>query len=226
MSARPFTHYCERLSDAFWAEPFNAITNAGFIAAAVIGLILLRRQTARDRPAEVLVALVFAIGIGSFLFHTVPNRWTVLADVIPIQLFMLAYFLLTMRRFFGIGTFAGVGLTLLFLAASAGGAKAAHDLGFFGAGGYVGALGALGLVALVAAWRSRTEPRFAPVARVLALACVVFAVSLTFRQIDRGVCAVLPVGTHFIWHLLNATVLGILIAGAIRLRPAFSDPVS
>ena len=30
--------YCERSSAAFWAEPLNAITNAGFIVAALAGI--------------------------------------------------------------------------------------------------------------------------------------------------------------------------------------------
>ena len=38
----PLDHYCERLGPGFWAEPFNAFSNAGFLAAA--GLILYRQR--------------------------------------------------------------------------------------------------------------------------------------------------------------------------------------
>jgi len=51
-------------------------------------------------------------------------------------------------------------------------------------------------------WRKhRTEP-FA-----LLLAAAIFVVSLTFRSIDMTVCAALPVGVHYMWHILNAAVL-------------------
>jgi uncharacterized membrane protein YhhN len=65
--------YCERLSGAFWAEPWNALTNGAFLLAAVAALQLWRRSGGSGRPTLALVALVFAIGIGSFLYHTMPR---------------------------------------------------------------------------------------------------------------------------------------------------------
>jgi hypothetical protein len=38
-------------------------------------------------------------------------------------------------------------------------------------------------------------------------AFVVFAVSLTARTVDRPLCTDIPIGTHFVWHILNAVVL-------------------
>ena len=51
---------------------------------------------------------------------------------------------------------------------------------------------------------------------------IVFAVSLTFRTLDQDICASTtivsesPLGTHFMWHVLNATLLYILAVTAIR----------
>jgi hypothetical protein len=36
-------------------------------------------------------------------------------------------------------------------------------------------------------------------------------VSLTFRSVDLTACGAWPVGTHFMWHLLNAAMLGWMI---------------
>ncbi|MEM9044639.1 MAG: hypothetical protein AAGC81_08070 [Pseudomonadota bacterium] len=47
-------------------------------------------------------------------------------------------------------------------------------------------------------------------------AAAIFAVSLTFRTLDQPVCGVFPMGTHFLWHVLNAAVLGTLILGVIE----------
>src|SRR5262249_61672034 len=55
----------------------------------------------------------------------------------------------------------------------------------------------------------------APVRPAIALAAGVFCVSLTFRTIDRAICGAFPLGTHFIWHLLNAIVLFALLRSAI-----------
>ena len=39
----------------------------------------------------------------------------------------------------------------------------------------------------------------------------ILTLSLVFRSVDAGVCAGFPKGTHFVWHLLNAVMLGWMI---------------
>ena len=39
------------------------------------------------------------------------------------------------------------------------------------------------------------------------IAAVVFCASLVFRTIDELVCPSFPIGTHFLWHLLNGGLL-------------------
>src|SRR3546814_1433915 len=39
------------------------------------------------------------------------------------------------------------------------------------------------------------------------VAAGVFTLSLAFRMADLPLCAALPSGTHFLWHVLNAVVL-------------------
>ena len=40
----PLDFYCERTSAAFWAEPFNAVSNASFLVAAALLLVRLGRE--------------------------------------------------------------------------------------------------------------------------------------------------------------------------------------
>src|SRR5690606_30823246 len=94
--------YCERGQDpAFWAAPLNAISNGAFLVAAVAaGAALARPPDTRARLAEwALVALVFVIGVGSFLFHTFATRLAAITDTAPIGIFMLAYLCFALRRF-------------------------------------------------------------------------------------------------------------------------------
>ncbi len=102
----PLDHYCERLSPGFWAEPFNAISNAAFLVAA--GLILYRQRgsASPDRPLIALALLGGSVGVGSFRFHTLANQWTLIADMLPIAVFIYAFFFVAMRRFLGFGTIA------------------------------------------------------------------------------------------------------------------------
>lgn len=190
--------YCERLAAGFWAEPLNALSNLAFwLAALWLSRALLKRRGAADGGALFLVACLWTIGLGSFLFHTVATRWAALADVLPIALFILGYVFLGLRRFFGRPPWqAALGPPALLALAVGFGA-----LGLGSASGYLPAL--VGLVGFSAAARGRL-PR---VARGLLSAAAVFALSLTLRSLDQPLCERFPGGTHWTWHLLNALTL-------------------
>ncbi len=210
--------YCERASEAFWAEPLNALTNGAFILAAFAALLLHQRAGRRDRPVALLIGLVFAIGVGSFLFHTMPQRWTLLADVIPIQLFAFSYFGLALWRFLGLRPIVAIAGTLAFLAASlalSAGLAPLLPASMRGSAGYASFVLALFGVALAL---QRKEGR-SITAGLVGAAGLVFALSLTFRSLDQGLCQALPSGVHWLWHLLNATVLYLLLRAAIMRPP-------
>ena len=61
-----------------------------------------RRIGAGAAPiARLLCVALFVIGVGSFLFHTFANRWSALADVLPILAFVLIYIFAANRDFWG-----------------------------------------------------------------------------------------------------------------------------
>ncbi len=207
------TGYCERLSGAFWAEPLNAVSNAAFLLAALAAALLLRRQERRDWPGEALTALVAIIGVGSFLFHTMPQRWTLLADVVPIQLFAFCYFGLALNRFLGLSPLVAAAGAILFLAACFGLASVLSPqlpAGMRGSAGYAGFL--IGLFGVALAARLRGDG--AAAARIAA-AGLVFALSLIFRSLDSVLCGAVPFGLHWGWHLLNGLLLYLLLRAAI-----------
>ena len=92
-------NYCERLGPEFWSEPLNAVTNAAFLVAALLAFVLWRRKTPDDAVGLILILIVFLTGVGSFLFHTVATRWALLADVIPIALFIHLYLFWALKRY-------------------------------------------------------------------------------------------------------------------------------
>jgi hypothetical protein len=40
--------------------------------------------------------------------------------------------------------------------------------------------------------------------------------SITIRSLDEILCDVIPIGTHFMWHVLNGIMLGWMIHVYIR----------
>ena len=180
-----------------------------------MAFLLLRRQ-GRDRPVEALTLLVAIIGIGSFLFHTMPQRWTLLADVVPIQLFALLYFGLALSRFLGLSALSAALGAILFLAACFGLASMLAPplpAGMRGSAGYAGFL--IGLFGVALAARLRGD---GATATRIAVAGLVFAASLSFRSLDSVLCGAIPFGLHWGWHLLNGLLLYLLLRAAILAR--------
>jgi len=194
----------------YWAEPVNALTNLSFIISGLLVIRLIstgRGEAAFDIVPWFFATLICAIGIGSWLFHTHAQRWAMLADIIPIALFILIYTWYALRRFVRAPAWACATAVAAVLAV----AMAVPPLSGFRGGSYVAALLAMliigGYLSLI-----RTHPA----GGALLLAAAVFLVSLTLRTIDEPVCQSFPLGTHFLWHLLNATVL-FIVARAIVL---------
>ena len=200
--------YCERTGPEFWSEPVNAVTNLAFLIAAAALVPLLRRDAGDNRAIGwFLTGMIAAIGIGSGLLHTFAQRWAALADVIPIAIFILVYTWFALRRFAGLPRLA----CWLGPAAVLGIAAAVPALTGFRGGSYIAALIAM---AAIGGWLAAV-PRH-PGGRALLAAAAVFVVSLTFRTIDEPLCGDIPLGTHFMWHILNAVVLYTVARAMIR----------
>lgn len=221
--------YCERGIDAgFWAEPLNAVSNGAFWIAAIAAFASLWRagDTFR-RPAETALCIMVAvIGTGSFLFHTYATAWAALADVAPIGLFMFAYVGYTVRRFLGLNLIAVALAIACFIAAFyvartmacppllADIVSAARGRCLNGTFSYVPALLALAVMTVSLALRRH------PAWMWLAAASAVFLCAMTFRTFDFEWCDSVKIGgyatgTHFLWHVLNAVTLYLLLIAAI-----------
>ncbi|GAB4392055.1 MAG: ceramidase domain-containing protein [Kiloniellaceae bacterium] len=193
--------YCERVGPDFWAEPLNAVTNLAFIIAGLLLVVALRRagpEVRRDPAILTLVALIFAIGIGSGLFHTFAVAWAVLADVVPIALFILLYMYLALRRLVALplwGCLVGVAIVL------------SLTVGMPLTYGFSVSTYGVALTAMLGVGGFLHFGRHHPAGRSILVAAGVFALSLAFRTADLPLCAALPIGTHFLWHMLNAVVL-------------------
>lgn len=201
--------YCERISPEYWAEPVNALTNLAFILAA---LIMWRRVVGMPL-ARALCAVLFAIGVGSYLFHTHAQTWAGLADVAPIVAFILLYIFAINRHGMGLSVWPALGLTGLFLP------YAGMMVPLFslvpGLGGSAAYAPVPLLILLYAAFLRNKMPELS---RGLASGAALLIVSLTFRTIDEPLCGSWLVGTHFMWHLLNGLMLGWMIEVYRRAR--------
>lgn len=233
--------YCERGTDAaLWAEPVNAISNAGFFLAALVAwqLLLWRPPEERSPDHFLLIGLTFLIGAGSLAFHVYADRGTELADIVPIALFMMVYLGFALNRFLAVPP----GWTVLIVIGFAAVVAAAMQVQCWDGGiglpgpdvagakpcfnGSIGYLPALGALIIIAMLLTERHHRAAP---YVVWAAVIFTGSILLRSLDMSFCDTVVingrnVGTHFIWHVLNAVMIFLLLLASLRAGPVLVAP--
>lgn len=199
--------YCERLDPGYWAEPVNALTNLAFVIAAAVMWPRVAQMGEGRGPGRALVIVLALIGLGSWLFHTHAQAWSALADVVPIGLFVLLYIYVANRYYWGFGVWAALALTAVFIP------YAALTVPLFQMVPGLGSSAAyVPVPLLIAVYAMLLRRRLPQVARGLAAGAGLLVVSLIFRTVDEPLCDAIPLGTHFMWHILNAVMLGWMIA--------------
>lgn len=226
--------YCERGTNAaLLAEPFNAASNAAFLLAALAALWLVLRGPKETRSADhyLLIGLIVLIGLGSLAFHLLADRAGLLADVVPIDVFMLVYLGFALNRLLG----APVGSTVLILIGFAALVGLTTELKCWGGGIGFPAPGATGGVseclngslvylpalAAMAIVGGLLAERRHPAGSYILWAALLFAISVAFRSLDLALCdaytiAGRKIGTHFVWHLLNGLALFLLLRASFE----------
>ena len=199
---QPVDIYCERLDAGIWAEPVNALTNLAFVLSALV-LWPRVRGLAWGRALCLMLAV---IGLASGAFHTLAVGWTGAADVLSIMVFALTYIYLANRDFWGMRPGWALAATVGFLPYAALTIPLFEHLPGLGVSAQY-----MPLPVMILAYAALLRRRSPATARNLAIGAVILLVSLSFRSGDMPLCPAVPLGTHFMWHLLNAVMLGWMI---------------
>ncbi len=230
--------YCERgTAGGLWAEPVNAASNILFLLVVLAGIWMYGKLPAARKSADhiLLIGLVLLTGLGSLSFHLLASQWSELAHMAPLVLFLAVFLAFALGRFLDVPPgWSFVIVSLFVLASGAGltmscgtvdqalqplwsvtaGAKEGATSCLNGTFGYLPAL----IVLLVLAVLLRVQRHKA--APSLMLSTLLFLVSMIFHMIDHLYCTELKIaghviGTHFVWHGLNALVLLTLLRASM-----------
>ena len=194
--------YCERLDIGIWAEPINAVTNVAFILASIFMWLRCKNLV----EGRILSFLLFSIGCGSFLFHTFAQTWAAILDVAAILIFILTYIFIANRSFLAWSKMVSLIGVILFFPYQLLLANILSNIQFFGSS--VQYIPVAILIFIYSGLLRKSEPNLS---RGLLIGATILCLSIVFRIIDEPLCSILSVGTHFVWHILNAIMLSWMI---------------
>ena len=193
-------YYCERNSLHFLSEPLNIFTNLLFL---VFSILLIKNKKIRNKS---LPLILFGIGIGSMLFHSIPYNLTAFIDVFFIILFIFL-FLIQLYYKLKVNIYLSYILSALFI-------LSCYTFGNYfkysilkESAFYFPIL--LHLYFLIIFFFIFKQKRV--YLKSFFLIPILFSVSLYLRTIDFRYCNAFPLGTHFIWHIINSIVLFLII---------------
>jgi hypothetical protein len=205
--------YCERAGAGFWAEPVNALTNLAFLVAALAIAHALHhagRPWRKTWDLWLLAGLVAAVGVGSFLWHTLATAWSGLADVVAILLFINLFLISFLIRIARLRPLAVAAWFVAFQTVNYVLASAFPPGVMNGSLFYLPTWATLWLM-VAYCWKTGS-----PNKSLMLSAGLAFTASLSLRTLDVALCPAWPLGTHFGWHLLNGLTLYLVTIALIR----------
>lgn len=188
--------YCERVGDTVLSEPVNLVSNLVFFISAFLVYKLYKSKNITGFGYWFLFALLLLIGTGSSLWHSFRNPYTLALDAIPIFVFFLLLLFLFIKKLISSSSKAIIvvlGIFLLQIAMSYLFPQVLNG----SIRHVVNAIVFLGLSTFLF-----KENKVARKDIVLALSLYVLAIIC--RSVDNTICPYFPLGTHFLWHSLNA----------------------
>ena len=194
--------YCERIDASFWSEPLNALTNIFFLVAAVWVL----RREGLNSTARILALILGMIGAASFLFHSFAQAWAGALDVLFILLFTLLYLFAASKDFMGAPRSIALVITLGYFPFSIIVDWLTLPLTFLGSTRIY-----MPMLILIILFSLLLYKRLPIVSRGLAVGTFILVISMLARILDVPLCQKIPLGTHFVWHVLNAVMLAWMI---------------
>jgi len=208
--------YCENFQNLpFTSQPVNTATNIAFFIAGILLTNLYWKTKLKSKWINALIILVFFIGIGSTIWHYSGTKIGKLLDVGPISLFMFLSIYYFLNKILKMSVPKIVFSLIIFGALSLLSLLIFKEEPFKSSAGYLPALMVLALLTYLAFKKVNI------IFKELFYALITFLFAIIFRSIDFAVCNNFPIGTHFLWHILNGIFVYLLVKALIKASNEF-----
>ncbi len=164
------------------------------------------RREGLNSTARILAIILGMIGFASFLFHSFAQTWAGALDVLLILLFTLSYLFAASKDFLGVPRSIALLLTLGYFPFSIVVDWLTLPLTFLGSTRVY-----MPILILIILFSLLINTRLPKVSRGLAIGAFILMTSMIARILDVPLCQTIPIGTHFLWHVMNAVMLAWMI---------------
>jgi hypothetical protein len=218
--------YCEDYiaRASFPIEPFNTVSNGVIVLFGLAAAYVVAKRAPRAVDLYLLAGLLVFTGVGSGMWHGLRDPIALRFEVLSGLFFLFAMIFIWARRLWG---YLGAGILIL-----------VFYLGFQYSQMFVNAIlpiqgrwVAIAPLVLTTGFlliqQTAGRSRQAAITGAVALASALTA--LGFRTYDIALCPYIPVGTHFLWHMLLSAAGFVGVLALIRLpagAPKLSRPKS
>jgi hypothetical protein len=180
-------------------EPWNGFSSLSFVVAGIWWLIVLSRRLRENMALAVCMAVLVINGIGSTLFHALrTSKYFLMMDWMPIMLLGLLLIFYLWSRALGRWWLSLIVVPVLWFGLFS--LRTLVDLPQQASISVGYGLMALTVVVPLVIHLIRTQGRHL---KWMLLGGVMYGLGMFFRVADTWWVDVLPMGTHFLWHLFN-----------------------
>ena len=189
--------YAETNLSIVFSEPWNAISSLAIVLPAVYWAIKLNGDYKKYPFIFYCVPLLILGGMGSTLFHAFRNSgYLLMMDVLPTAILMFSigvfFWLKIVPNWWGTAGIVGPGTILRFAAYEVFPEEVAINISYFIAGTIV--FFPLIFYLIKTGFEKGS---------FIILSLLFLMLSLAFREMDHRVVHILPMGSHFLWHIFS-----------------------
>lgn len=211
MNQSLYPNYCEPALFTYFLEPINAISNISFLISGFFILRLLKKNNVKEEIYYGLCLLITFVGIGSILWHSYKHPITLFLDFLPINLFILTSFYILVKKITGRRISSLITIILFIILQIMLTITLPKD---FLNGSYRHLSNSILLFILLLMLDKKYEKIYFNLVPIF----LIYITAIIFRSIDLIICPQLPIGTHFIWHILNGVNAYLVVRFLIRLK--------
>ncbi len=188
--------YTETVAGRFPVEPFNTFSNLAFLAIVVYWAKKVFTNVHKHRFLAFAIPVLFIGFIGGTMFHATrsSNLWLFL-DWMPIMILGLSASIYYYRKqglpLWGVPLLIAFPFVVMYLVFAVFEIRGGPSIGY--------SMIAVLILGPIARYLYKTKWKNV---HLILYALGSFALALTFRTVDKY--ALLPMGTHFLWHLFGA----------------------